>query len=45
MKFRPAPPELVRAFQAVMPGAPVVTRKTFGFLAAFVNGYMRSRSG
>lgn len=40
MKLKPSPPELVRTFQAVVPGPPVVTRKMFGFPAAFANGYM-----
>jgi TfoX/Sxy family transcriptional regulator of competence genes len=40
MKLRPSPPELVSTFQAVVPGPAVVTRKMFGFPAAFANGYM-----
>jgi len=40
MKLRPSPPELVSTFHAVVPGPPVVTRKMFGFPAAFANGYM-----
>jgi TfoX/Sxy family transcriptional regulator of competence genes len=32
--------ELIETFNAVVPGPPVVSRKMFGFPAAFVNGNM-----
>jgi TfoX/Sxy family transcriptional regulator of competence genes len=40
VNFEPSPPELIATFVAVVPGPPVVTRKVFGYPAAFVNGNM-----
>lgn len=40
MQFRKPPEELVRTFETVMPGPPAVSRKMFGYPAAFVNGNM-----
>jgi TfoX/Sxy family transcriptional regulator of competence genes len=40
VKFGPAPPRLVSAFEAALPGPPVERRKMFGFPAAFINGNM-----
>ena len=38
MKWRKSPDELVATFESVMPDAPAVMRKMFGFPAAFVHG-------
>src|SRR5712692_8040854 len=40
MKWRKSPEELVAAFECVMPGAPAVMRKMFGFPAGFIHGNM-----
>ncbi|MBI2831104.1 MAG: TfoX/Sxy family protein [Chloroflexi bacterium] len=41
MKWRPAPPALVRKFDSVMEAVPQAERrKMFGYPAAFANGYM-----
>ncbi len=40
MKWRKSPEELVAAFESVMPGAPAVMRKMFGFPAGFLHGNM-----
>lgn len=40
MKWRKSPPELVEVFESVVPGPPAVSRKMFGYPAAFVNGNM-----
>ncbi len=40
MKWRKPSPELIHAFEAVIPGPPAVQRQMFGFPAAFVNGNM-----
>jgi TfoX/Sxy family transcriptional regulator of competence genes len=40
MKWMKSPPELVAAFDAVLPGPPAERRLMFGYPAAFVNGHM-----
>ena len=40
MKWRKPSEELIKTFEAVVPGPPAVQRKMFGFPAAFVNGNM-----
>ena len=40
MKWRHSPEELVKTFESVMPGAPAVMRKMFGFPAGFIHGNM-----
>jgi TfoX/Sxy family transcriptional regulator of competence genes len=40
MKWRKPSEELIKTFEAIVPGPPAVTRKMFGFPAAFVNGNM-----
>ena len=40
MRWRKSPEELVAAFLSVMPGAPAVMRKMFGFPAGFIHGNM-----
>jgi TfoX/Sxy family transcriptional regulator of competence genes len=40
MQWRKSPQELIDAFEEVMPPAPAVLRKMFGYPAGFVNGNM-----
>jgi TfoX/Sxy family transcriptional regulator of competence genes len=40
MKWSKSPPELIEAFDAVLPGPPVERRPMFGYPAAFLNGNM-----
>jgi TfoX/Sxy family transcriptional regulator of competence genes len=40
MKWRKSSEELIAAFESVMPGAPAVMRKMFGFPAGFIHGNM-----
>jgi hypothetical protein len=40
MKWSKSPPELIEAFDAVLPGPPVERRLMFGYPAGFVNGNM-----
>jgi len=40
MQWKKSPQELIDTFEAVMPLAPAVLRKMFGYPAAFVNGNM-----
>jgi TfoX/Sxy family transcriptional regulator of competence genes len=40
MKWTKSPPELIEAFDAVLPGPPVERRLMFGYPAGFVNGNM-----
>jgi len=40
MKWRKSPEELVKTFESVMPSAPAVMRKMFGFPAGFIHGNM-----
>ncbi len=40
MQWRKSPQRLIETFEAVVPSAPTVLRKMFGYPAAFVNGNM-----
>ncbi len=40
MKWTKSPPELIEAFDALLPGPPVERRLMFGYPAGFVNGHM-----
>ena len=40
MQWRKSPPELINHFASMMPDAPAVQRKMFGYPAAFINGNM-----
>ena len=40
MKWSKSPPELIEAFDAVLPGPPVERRLMFGYPAGFLNGNM-----
>src|SRR5260370_16704853 len=40
MQWRKSPHHLIETFEAVVPSAPTVLRKMFGYPAAFVNGNM-----
>ena len=40
MQWRKSPQHLVETFESVVPSAPAVLRKMFGYPAAFVNGNM-----
>src|SRR5215471_13014949 len=40
MQWRKSPQHLIETFEAVVPSAPAVLRKMFGYPAAFVNGNM-----
>ena len=41
MKWRPAPPEMVKLFEAVVPAVPKAERrKMFGYPCLFSNGYL-----
>jgi TfoX/Sxy family transcriptional regulator of competence genes len=40
MKWTKSPPELVKKFEKLVPGAPAQMRQMFGYPACFVNGNM-----